>query len=766
MIEMHFARPLWLLILIPAAAVIVIMTVCSRRRARRRVLWAAASLQLCASVLLSFAAGGLYVRRQTDRERTVILLDASDSTSGVRGDMTDACRRLAGAFSADVVSFGADVVSFGADCAAGLGADVDASGTDISAALAHAASLLPDGGRIILLSDGRETVGDASLAARALPDQSIRMDAVFVSPENMADSEVVLRSVTAFGGAFAGDTLTLTVIAAAARPGDAALTVYDGDRMVESRTVALSAGDNTILFDCAVDAGGAHTFRVGIEASGDAESRNNTLAVSVETADRPNVMLIAPDEGQARLLADVLRTSCDVTVMTEDKVPDTLESLCPFDAFFLLNCDAGRLPAGFGETLAKLSRDYGKYVCLVGGEDTFSRGGMAGTVYESMLPVSFGASDGKPAALLLVLDASGSMVAGRDNRLEEAKLGAIRVVQSLSSFVQVGVISFSDDAVVESPLVRATPENKEILTRLISAIGRRSGTAFLPALDSASALLDACGDGVDRHILFLSDGRPSDSQSSIMHRIDGMSAAGITLGVVAIRESGDDVSFLRRMAEHGNGAFTTVDSGKSPVAGMLAESERVSGTYLVREPFVPTVTDPAWTETGASLPAVSGYVVTTAREGAHVILTSGSGDPLYAVWDAGIGKAACFTSDLAESLCGELLSSNAGRDFVLRALFDGLPDVRYTSPIKADLPAAAVNAEYDTLRPGDPALLRGIAQNTGGIFAERGAGDGLRAVIEAERPVRTVETSLTLPLCAAACAALLGGVLIRKRERD
>ena len=158
--------------------------------------------------------------------------------------------------------------------------------------------------------------------------------------------------------------------------------------------------------------------------------------------------------------------------------------------------------------------------------------------------------------------------------------------------------------------------------------------------------------------------------------------------------------------------------------------------------------------------------MTTAREGAHVILASERGDPLYAVWDRGIGKAACFTSDLAESLCGELLSSDAGQDFVLRALFDGLPDVRYTSPIKADLPAAAVNAEYDTLRPGDPALLRRIAQDTGGTFSELGSGDGIRTIVEAERPMRTVETSMVLPLCAAACAALLGGIVVRKRERD
>lgn len=758
MTEFHFSRPLWLLILIPAAAVMILTTVCSKRRTQRRVLWTAAALQTCAAVLLSFAAGGLYVRTLTDREKTVILLDASDSTRDVRKDMTDACRQLSDAF-------GADVVLFGADCAVGLNADPDASGSDLAGALLHAASLLPDGGRIILLSDGRETVGDASLAARSLAGQGIRADTVYVIPDDIAEGDVVLRSVTASGGAFAGDALTLNVTAAAARPVDAALTLYDGDRTIERRTVSLDAGDNKILFDCAVEDGGSHNFRVEITSSGDVESRNNALAVSLMTADRPNVMLITPEEGQARQLADVLRGTADVTVTSERAVPDTLDVLCYFDAFFLLNCDAERLPDGFGETLEVLSRDLGKYVCLVGGEDTFSRGGMCGTVYESILPVSFGASDGKPAALLLVLDASGSMVAGRDNRLEEAKLGAIRVVQSLPSHVQVGVISFSDDAVVESPLVRATLENKELLTRLISAIGRRSGTAFLPVLDSASALLDACGDGVNRHVLFLSDGRPSDSQSAIMRRIDDMSAAGITLGVVAIREAGDDTSFLRRMAEHGNGGFTTVNNGQSPVAGMLAEAEHVSGTYLLRTRFIPAVTDPAWVETDASLPAVNGCVVTTAREGAHVILTSDRGDPVYAVWDAGIGKAACFTSDLAESMCGEFLSSDAGRDFVLRALFDGLPDVRYTSPIKTDLPAAAVNAEYDTLRPGDPALLRGIAQSTGGTFSDLGSGDGIRAIVEAERPVRTVETSLTLPLCAAACAALLGGIVVRKREK-
>src|SRR5262249_3363372 len=72
---------------------------------------------------------------------------------------------------------------------------------------------------------------------------------------------------------------------------------------------------------------------------------------------------------------------------------------------------------------------------------------------------------------------------------------------------------------------------------------------------------------------------------------------------------------------------------------------------IVEKPFLAQRGAPSAVTSGIDFetaPALDGYVVTIAKPRASVLLRGPEGDPLLAVWSAGIGRAAAFTSDLKD----------------------------------------------------------------------------------------------------------------------
>src|SRR5690242_16336434 len=98
----------------------------------------------------------------------VVVADQSDSLS----DAGKEALRLRARQLADQAGAGARVLFFGADVLAPTSADLggavpDGSASDIAGALREARALLgAGGGRIVLLSDGAQTTGDALAEAR------------------------------------------------------------------------------------------------------------------------------------------------------------------------------------------------------------------------------------------------------------------------------------------------------------------------------------------------------------------------------------------------------------------------------------------------------------------------------------------------------------------------------------------------------------------------------------------------------------------------
>src|SRR5207248_2503595 len=91
-----------------------------------------------------------------------------------------------------------------------------------------------------------------------------------------------------------------------------------------------------------------------------------------------------------------------------------------------------------------------------------------------------------------------------------------------------------------------------------------------------------------------------------------------------------------------------------------------------------------------SFPALAGYVATTPRAAADIVLKSPQGDPLLATWQYGLGRVLAWTSDAQGRWTADLLHWPSANRF-------------FGDIVHASLP-----------QPGDPAHLLVTAPSTSG----------------------------------------------------
>src|SRR6185437_14197626 len=147
-----------------------------------------------------------------------------------------------------VVQFGGGAEVTGADAgplpnaAAG---SVEGRNTNLQAALELALARTPDGGRVILLSDGRQSEGDPVGLAATARERGIAIDTVALST---APADAAVTRLEAPPALHAGDPLSLEVTVRSTARDDAVLTVSRNGGTMGHQKVRLGIGDNPFLF--------------------------------------------------------------------------------------------------------------------------------------------------------------------------------------------------------------------------------------------------------------------------------------------------------------------------------------------------------------------------------------------------------------------------------------------------------------------------------------------------------------------------------------
>jgi Ca-activated chloride channel homolog len=663
-----FIEPAWLWLLVPAAAIVFVGWLAASRTlpTGRRIASLIIRLVLVACLVLALA--GMRLALPADRLSVVFLLDASASMlDSTRTELVEwaraAVRDKPEADTAGVVVFGAnalvDRLPSELDELADPASQPVVGATDVAAAVRLAAAILPAGTqqRLILLSDGNDTSGEAEEAIAAASARGIRLDVVMPADESAA--EVLVDAVDAPPGARVAETIDLSVRVRSTITTRATLRLLADGSTVATEELELEPGVTSVPFSLTADEPGFHVFRAVIEPEDDRFSENNAADAYVLVTGEPQVLVATDDAARAAdLVASLGEGSLDVTVVASTGVPTSLTTLAGYDALVLDNVEADALGAATMASLQVYVRDLGKGLVMLGGRDSFGAGGYLDTPLEETLPVYMTVRDRERSpevAMVAVVDQSGSMADchctgdSRDTanpsgtrgfeKVDIAKEAILRAAEALAPTDQLGVVTFNENAHWQ---VRTAPIDFGALDAGLS-FGADGNTNIYAGLKAAYD--DLVNNPASlRHIILITDGWSTSGAYDAL--LADMREAGITLSTIGT--GGGSAQILRRLAEQSGGRYyDAVDATTIPDI-FLRETIRTAGEQIVEEAFqpIPSATSEILDGLDAGrLPQLLGYNATTAKGSATVALLTGREDPLLAQWQYGLGRAVAWTSD-------------------------------------------------------------------------------------------------------------------------
>ncbi len=609
---------------------------------------------------LILALAGAQLTRPADRLAVVFLVDASDSMSGDARDAAYTYIRTAiGAMAADdraaVVLFGRDALIdrplSGAPELAPFRSVPDGSATDLERAIALALALLPGdaAGRIVLLSDGEQTTGDAEAAARRAGLSGIPIHVVSFPRADAPDARVVdVRAPSVVG---AGQAFDVVVDVEASTPSSALLRLFAGGALVEERAIALRAGvtRHAVPLIAGQDRGfGDFTAQIELPAD-DAFAQNNRLAAFTRVVGAPRVLLISRADAPAPALVSALEAvGIGVDAVTPPAAPRTLAGFAGYDAVIVNDVSAAALSPARMEALATFVRDLGGGLVVIGGEEAYAPGGYYDTPLEAALPVTMRLEDQQripQVSIAYVIDRSGSMMqtapSGFTN-LELAQTAIIRSIDFLQPTDRAGIVSF-DTAGYWIAEIQPIAD-RTALQRLVSTLLPGGGTDIMAGYSLAAAGMVE-DPSARRHIIILTDG--ISNETGLVALATRLNAEeNITTSIIAI---GGPPGFLPAMAAAGGGNYHRVTDTDTIPSIFTEEAAFAAREYYVEGDITAQGGVPHPILSGIdALPALRGYVATTLKRGlAQAVLTASGGfdDPLLATWQYGLGRSVAFTSD-------------------------------------------------------------------------------------------------------------------------
>ncbi|KPL01413.1 MAG: hypothetical protein AMK75_05120, partial [Planctomycetes bacterium SM23_65] len=439
---------------------------------------------------------------------TVFCLDVSDSISEAtksqaEGFITEALETKDAKDQAGIVAFGAKAklalpVTVDARTAK-TDRGTDANDTDLAAALRLALAALPNDTerRIVVLSDGHETRGDAQRAASEAARLGVRIDTLGLPSGAGPDVAVSGLDLPAFVRESQPFEVHVKLLSSAKTRTTVKLYVDDLVTPARQTELPVTDGSASVTFPVEIDRQGAHLMKVTTETAGDALARNNSATAVVKVGPKPTVLVVAADPGDALYLARALETQqFQLRITPPDGFPkyapdaprgeiaSAMRKLLHFDLIILSNVPAKRLTKEQMLLVNSYVYDFGGGLVMVGGKESFGSGGYYKTPIEAALPVYTDPMKEAPVfALVLIMDKSWSMgdpQKGDIVKIDMIKESAIAAVERLAKTDHFAMISFDTEVHTIFEMQRA--ENIPEKVKTISTLASFGLTNFYPAL--------------------------------------------------------------------------------------------------------------------------------------------------------------------------------------------------------------------------------------------------------------------------------------------
>jgi len=619
--------------------------------------------------LVVLSLSGLSLENPTEQVQVMFALDVSDSVSEEGRDaaldyLQRAVKQMKKGDQAGLVVFGADAsVEASLQPAPDIrkiSSNVSGQATDISQALGLAMAQFSPGGerRVVLLTDGNETRGNAEETARVAQSLGVEVWSVPVGSASRP-RDVQLDRVMLPARVNSGESFDVRVVVSAQQATSGHLLLFRDQTSIGEREIELRPGKNAFVFPDMLEKPGLSRYEAIISAPTDPFTENNRNLAFTEVAGKPRILLVYGEEGPPDELARALMAQgLELELRRWTDIPTSLGALLKYDALLLDNAPGLGMSLAKMDAIEKYVRDGGGGLIMLGGDRSFGPGGYHRTPIERVLPVNMDV----PArmtipslALMLVIDKSDSMGgyigdASRGGRptqgttkLELAKMASFSAITLLNPFDQVGLVAFNTDVEWVIPLSEAG--DRERIGTKLSALAHSGGTDVYKGLIEGYQALSQVK-AIKKHLILLSDGLTP--KADFEGLVKQMVQEKITVSGVALGEDADKW-LMAQIAEWGQGRYYFANDAESVPRIFTSETILVARTLVEEHLFTPGVRQDHELLRGIPLdvlPPLHGYVLAYPKPAAELLLVTDKADPLLAVWRYGLGRAAAFTSDL------------------------------------------------------------------------------------------------------------------------
>ncbi len=606
-------------------------------------------------ILLILAIVGLTIPKRSNQVTTVFVVDMSESNQEnideIESYLFDTISEMPKNNRYGIVTFGRDaqIEQFLTErrLTSGLMTVTDGTATNLEEAVYRAMAMIPAeaAGRIVLLTDGRETKGDVINTAGAIVSNDIELEGILFDTTQGEDAYIESVDIPSY--LHPGDSYTVEVTVASNYDTDAEIALMNDGQTLSASSVHLNRGTNRFVFEQTVTGGNMESFEVVVNALGDTCAENDAYHAYAVVEDAPKILLIAGTGENTSVMSEILtQAGCNFEIVSAKDAPDNMNDLLDYRNIILQNVYLSDLPEEFLLEIESYVKDYGCGLICCGGDNSFALGGYRDSILEKMLPVDMmlrGVNELPSTAMVMVVDRSGSMLSGYPTNLDMAISAVVEAVRQLRAEDYVGVLSFDDGFIWEVPITLA--EDKEGIIEQVEDIDEGGGTTIKPALQEAyNGIMNT--DVSVRHVVLLTDGMGE--TTDFRDIISAYQGSGVTLSTVAIGY-GSDVHLLQQLASSCGGRYYYTDDS-SNLPRIFAQEVFLSGdTYLQNGKFLLQANTSNEITAGLfeeGWPMLQGYVASSPKNASNPLIISDKQDPILTVWQYGLGKTVAWNTDV------------------------------------------------------------------------------------------------------------------------
>ncbi len=667
-------NPEWLLLLLAVPVVVglplYVRSLSGLSGGRR---WTALITRSLVMTLLILCLAGLQWTQTSKSVSVVYLLDRSDSVpENLKAAQQEFIHQTKKKMKADedragVITFaGQSVVEqtpIQGDYIPPIGkSQVKPEQTNLADAIRLAAAVFPPdtAKRIVVLSDGNETTGDALAEARRVAAADIGIDVVPL--DYGYNHEVQVTNLWTPPTARVGDEIPLKISLFSQAPAEGDLVLSDNGRPIvldpetgrDSIHVSLQPGKNALVHRLRMDPGGAdfHRFQVQFVPSrklDDSIPQNNRASAFTVVAGKGKVLIVSTsDEDDARFVQALQEENIDVEVCHAEDIPTDLAQYQPYSAVVLSNVPADMVPRPLQDSLASYVKDLGGGLIMLGGNQAFGAGGWIGSPIEKIMPVDFEVKSKRqvPRGALAMVMHSTEMPQGNGWGIRIAQAA----VDALSRLDYVGVNAF-DSGLGQSNWVvpMQLAQNKDAIKRSLDKMSMGDMPDFNSSIQMAVTALNQT-DAAQRHMIVISDGDPAPPSTGVIAQLKRsritVSTVGIGMGYHVVSAT------LEKIAKDTGGRFYLPNDPNKLPQIFIKEARTITRALINEKPFNVLVQSTTGLAKGLSeraIPQLEGMVLTTPKPLIEMPLaakTDTGSDPLLANWQVGLGRSVAFTSGM------------------------------------------------------------------------------------------------------------------------